>query len=275
MFGPTASTRPSRTSTSALGISRVPSNTRALRNTSGLLADKAANKAAGKTETAALKNPSARKVLRNDMLCYQLNLAGVLQSETSQDCRRAPHAHGPYPARAGPDVPQCDLRAPPPQSVGAVGGDHPFRAMHRQARQRSHARSVRQISHPSQLASNLRHPTSLLRIRGWAMRSKFRESTIDGWVCDIPIRTTVHRRHNRNCDQTCAAGTSGTRLGYLARFGHTGSDNLPRHLQSGSIHAAYDCRRHDPQLKRIVRNRVRAWSGGSNPTRSRSQLHQG
>src|ERR1017187_2672756 len=116
MFGPTASTRPSRTSTSALGISRVPSNTRALRNTSGLLADKAANKAAGKTEAAALKNPSARKVLRNDMLGCQLNLGGVLQSETSQDCRRAPHARGPHPARAGPDVPQCDLRAPPPQS---------------------------------------------------------------------------------------------------------------------------------------------------------------
>ena len=47
----------------------------------------AANKADDRTGTAALKNPNARRALWNDMLCYQLNLAGDLQSETSEDRR--------------------------------------------------------------------------------------------------------------------------------------------------------------------------------------------
>src|ERR1039457_3240233 len=143
MFGPTAAMSPSRTSTSAWGITRAPSNTRALRNTSGA--------AAGKTETAALKNPTARRGLRNDMLCYQLNLAGALQSETSEDCRRAPRARGPGPARAERDVPQRDLRAPPPEPVGTVAGNHPFRAAYRQPCQRMEARVVRPVSQPARL----------------------------------------------------------------------------------------------------------------------------
>ena len=57
-----------------------------------------------------------------------------------------PRAHRRHPATPRRALSQREVRAAPQQRMGAAGGDHPLRAMHRRARQHGHAHPVQEIS---------------------------------------------------------------------------------------------------------------------------------